>query len=84
MSKRIGRNRGKDKRKRTHVFLKVRFRDVLIYGPLIVLLLAFTLGPHLLDLYEHPDLWNGIVLVLAVAFVTVIIWPKLFPKKKSR
>lgn len=82
MSNRIGQDRNKDRPDRRQVGLKVRWRELFIYGPLVVLLWAFALGPFLLDLYEHPDLWNAIVL-LAVVFVTVIIWPKLWPKKNK-
>ena len=39
---------------------------------------------YVLHLYQHPSLWNGIVLVLAVVLVTGLMWPKLFPKKQSR
>lgn len=84
MSNRNGRNRKLDRRKRRRVGLKVRWRDVFRYGPLILLFLAFTFGPYVLHLYQHPSLWNGVVLVLAVVLVTGLMWPKLFPKKQSR
>ena len=64
--------------------LKVRWRQLLIYGPLAILLLAFALGPYVFDLYVHPSWWNGIVFAVAIVIVTVVIWPQLWPKKKSR
>jgi len=90
MSNRIGQNHSKDKRKLRPVDLKVRWRRVLVFAPLAVLMLAFALGPYILDLYEHPDSWNVIVMVVVVAIVTVMVWPKLRSelcaknKKKSR
>lgn len=62
----------------------MRWKDAFVCGPLIVLLLAFALGPFVLDLYEHPSLWNGIMLVVVVVIITVMVWPKLWPKRKSR
>ena len=75
----MGRNRNKNSRKRRRVGSRVRWKDVFIYGPLIVLLLAFFLGPYLLDMYlhEHPTLWNiFFVLAAVVVIVAVIVWPK--------
>lgn len=87
MSNRIAQSRNKYKHKRTSVDLKVRWRRVLVFGPLAVLMLSFAVGPYVLDLYEHPDPWNAIVLVVVVAIVTVMVWPKLRNElcvKKSR
>lgn len=66
----------------------MRWRRVFAFAPLAVLMLAIAIGPYLLDLYEHPDPWNAIVLVVVVAIVTVMVWPKLRSelcvKNKSR
>lgn len=68
--------------------LTVHWRRVFVFGPLAVLMLAFAVGPYILHLYEHPDPWNTIVLVVVVAIVTVMVWPKLrsefYVKKKLR
>jgi len=59
-----------------------------VFVPLVVLMLAVALGPYVLDLYEHPDIWNAIVMVVVVAIVSAMAWPKLrshlFTKEKSR
>jgi membrane protein YdbS with pleckstrin-like domain len=88
MSNRIEQSRSKKRRKRSPVGLKVRWRRVLVFVPLAVLMLAFFLGSYVLELYEHWDLWNAIVLVVVVTIVTMMAWPKLRSelcvKKKSR
>jgi hypothetical protein len=84
MSSRNGQNRKKDRRKPRRVELKVRWRDVFRYGPLVILFLVLTFGPYVLHLYQHPTLLHGILLVLMVVFVSVVLWPKIFPKKQSR
>ncbi len=88
MSNRTGRNPNNDRCKRRPVGLKVRWRRVFVFAPLAVLMLAIAIGPYLLDLYEHPDPWNAIVMVVVVVIVTVMVWPKLRSelcvKKKMR
>ena len=74
----MGRNRNKNRRKRRRVGLKVRWKDVFIYGPLIVLFLVINLGPYVLDmyLYEHPPLWNGFIVATIVVVFAIVFWPK--------
>lgn len=53
----------------------------MIYGPIVVLLVAGSLAYYVIDLYQHPSLWNGIVFAVAIVFGTVVV---LWPQRKSR
>lgn len=75
------RNGGKKLRRRGRPGLKLRRKHWLIYGPLIVLALVCNVGYYVIDLYEHPSLWNGIVYVAAAIFGTVVF---LWLEGKSR
>lgn len=49
----------------------------MIYGPIVVLLLAGSLGYYVIDLYQHPSLWSGIVFAVVIVFGTVVVlWRK--------
>lgn len=53
----------------------------MIYGPIVVLLVAGSLAYYVIDLYQHPSLWNGIVFAVAIVFGMVVV---LWPQRKSR
>jgi len=80
MSKRNGKNRSRESRKRQRPGRRLRWKQWLIYGPLI-LLLTGSLGYYVLDLYQHPSMWNGILFMVAIAIGTIIV---LRPKRKPR
>lgn len=47
----------------------------MIYGPIVALVLAAAVGNYVIDLYQHPSLWNGMVLVGAIVFGTTgVLW----------
>jgi hypothetical protein len=81
MRKRIGRNGNKDSRNRRRRGHEPRWKHWLIYGPIVVLLVAGSLAYYVIDLYQHPSLWNGIVFAVAIVFGMVVV---LWPQRKSR
>jgi len=60
---------------------KPRWKHWLIYGPIVVFLVAGSLAYYVIDLYQHPSLWNGIVFAVAIVFGMLVV---LWPQRKSR
>lgn len=77
MSNQTRRRRIKDSRKRLLRRSRLSWKQSLIYGPIVALVLTAAVGNYVIDLYQHPSLWNGMVLVVVIGFGTALVaWPK--------